>query len=513
MPRTLNGKMLRTRQSSRLSQQRGVSILSALLALVIMGIVTMGQIQANLTQQALDNGRIEGNLLETIKVAANNYTLENYAQLQNGLPVTIGAVTIPVGVSDGESMSPRVADLVALGYLKTGTSEVASIGNGVFRTRLSLTPVGCVPAQCQVTGHSYLDKPVRSPISPEASNVILGAMVTALGGDALFTTNAQPTLLVSMDGSTSPNPVVGNPPGIVGVKIGYGSIGWGKFLVVGDPRDPNFKGTATVMGEITSQTGVGVMPNGSACNLGEILVTGEILSRSANCLKTVWMDGENSFLGVGDAAGIKRFDVDGSNQKLTMYDAGGSAKAGFDNQVGTSTMFADQAVINSTAAIGAVCTIPNAVVWGQVGAAEPILMKCTAGVWVAVGATIAVAGTVCPVEGYPARTTAGVSLICRDGVYRPTSDLLGKIGLYALDMYGQGSVVPNPVCDPSMYPHILAMGVVSSCVVGGGVCGNNTGAFQGVISAANVVSIVGSDNSVAGTDAMLTVASFCSTTP
>jgi hypothetical protein len=342
---------------------------------------------------------------------------------------------------------------------------------------------------------------------------MLGAAVTALGGDALFTTNAVPTALVSLDGSSSPNPVAGNPAGIVGVKVGYGSIGWGKFLVVGDPRDPNFKGTATVMGEITSQTGVGVKPNGATCNLGEILITGEILSRSVNCLKTVWMDGANSIFGVADASGATRLSVDGVNQKLTMFDAGGVAKAGFDNQAGVSTMFADQAVINTSAAIGAACTIPNATVWGQVGTSEPVLMKCTAGVWIVVGATIAVAGGPCPTEGYPARTSSGVSLICRDGVYRPTADLLGKIGLYALAMYGQGGVVPSPVCDASMFPHIIALGVVSSCVVGGGACGNNTGAFQGVISAANVVSIVGSDNSVAGTDAMLTVASFCSTAP
>lgn len=495
-------------------QQQGNALVATMLSLVILAIVATAQIQASQIQRALNNGRVQGNLLDAIKVAGNNYTLENNAALQNGLPVTRGAVTLAVGTADGQTMSPGVNELIALGYLNAGVTQNAYLGNGTYRFRLSLIPAGCVPAQCKVAGHLYLDQPpvISGPI--ERINVAVGAIVTALGGDALFTTNAIPANFVGLDGSVRPNPVAGNPPNVVGVKVGYGSIGWGRFLVVGDPRDPNFQGSATVVGQITSQTGIGVRPNLSPCNLAEMLATGEILSRSVGCIRTAWLDGANGRVGVADALGATRVELDGANQSLTIRDAGGAVKAGFNTALGgaLSTVFADMVVINASATLGASCPIPNASAWGLY-AGQTVLMKCNAGTstWIAVGITTSTAGTACPTDGLRATTNTGIELICRDGQYRPTADLLGKVGLYSVQLYGQGETVVTPVCDASMVPRIVSLGVVSACILGGGVCGNNTGSFRGAISPAGVVSIVGSDGTVAGTDAKMTVASMCAT--
>ena len=80
-----------------------------------------------------------------------------------------------------------------------------------------------------------------------------------------------------------------------------------------------------------------------------------------------------------------------------------------------------------------------------------------------------------------------------------------------MGVYSNGAVIPNPVCGVNMIPMLAPMGIVSACVVGGGTCSNNTGSFQGAITAGNVVSITGSNGLSAGT-AQLAVASLCSTT-
>lgn len=500
-------------RTQKARQQRGVSVLSALLALVIFGILMIAQLQASQIKGALDDGRIEGDLIEAKKIAVNQYALDNGDELRNGLPVVHNGITLAVGVTDGESMSPTVQNLIDMAYLPAATAATSSMGGGTYKTRLQLVPAGCAPAACQVVGITYVDRPLTRTGDIQLSNIATTAAVTTLGGDALQSTNINSGTLIAMGGDTVPNPVAGNPAGIVATKVGYGSGNFGRFLVVGDTRDPQFKNNVSVVGNVVSENGVGVKPLGSACNLGEILTSGQILSRTAGCVRTVWMDGATQQIGAADAAGTTRLLVDGANGTLAMNNAAGTTTAGFTTNGAMSTAFADTLVINSSAAVGAACPIANAAVWGVFGS-EPILLKCSGGVWESANGLISTPGAACPAEGYPARTIAGVSLICRDGQYRTMADMVGRTGLYSLALYGQGAVVPNPVCDASSYPSIIVLGVTSACVVGGGACANNTGAFKGVVAAGTrVVSITGSNGDVAGNDAQVAVASVCATTP
>jgi hypothetical protein len=160
--------------------------------------------------------------------------------------------------------------------------------------------------------------------------------------------------------------------------------------------------------------------------------------------------------------------------------------------------------------VGAACSPNLSMVWGDI-AGVPTLMKCVGGVLTPADLAYSSANTACTPEGRIAQSSTGSFLICRDGRYRPMADMVGRVGFYDVQLYGQGQVVTTPVCDASTQPRIIAMGVVSACSVGGGsACSNSTGAFQGNILAGNVVSIVGSDGvTPAGTDAKLTVASLC----
>ncbi len=163
--------------------------------------------------------------------------------------------------------------------------------------------------------------------------------------------------------------------------------------------------------------------------------------------------------------------------------------------------------------LAAACTPEGSMVWGTVGTV-PSLLKCVAGVWTSTGLGISSAGAACTLNGTPAMTAAGTQLTCRDGVFRPVEDLMGRQGIYQMTAYGEGAVVPNPICGTGMTPRIIPIGVTAACSVGGGsaTCTNDSGAFVGSVAAGNVVNIRGSNGaSVAGSGAQLVVASVCST--
>jgi hypothetical protein len=147
--------------------------------------------------------------------------------------------------------------------------------------------------------------------------------------------------------------------------------------------------------------------------------------------------------------------------------------------------------------------------WGTV-ASVPTLMRCQSGGWTATSTIVATDGASCSPEGRVAQNTSGAALICRGSAYRQLADLAGQAGIYSVATYTQGQVVPTPACIGSnMTPRVQILGVVGACSLGGGSCDNNTGSFTAQIGSGNVLSIIGSDGSAAGSNAYAAVATFC----
>lgn len=197
---------------------------------------------------------------------------------------------------------------------------------------------------------------------------------------------------------------------------------------------------------------------------------------------------------------------------------GGQTVSGVINGSTFSQIVNGDAKVTGSLSIGsgtlaAACTPEGSMVWGTVGAV-PSLLKCVGGVWTSTGLGISTAGAACAVNGTPAMTTTGSQLTCRDGVYRPVEDLLGRQGMYQIAAYGDGATVPTPVCGTGMTPRIIPLGVTAACSDAGGAvsCTNDTGAFVGSVTAGSVVNIRGAGGTlVAGAGAQLVVASVCST--
>lgn len=242
-------------------------------------------------------------------------------------------------------------------------------------------------------------------------------------------------------GFNIPNPVAGDPVGIICGQTVIDTSIYDKFVKVRDTRDPDLRGGMNLSGTLPS--GYTLNVNGTANIGGGLTVGGPI-------------------------------------------------------------------TLNASGNAGAACTTDNQMVWGTFNGAATLL-KCQGGVWNLTGVVFGVPGSACAQEGLIAQTAKGAGLVCRDGAYRPVIDLFGKQGVMSMALYQHGAIVPAPICDGSMVPRIVPMGVVTACVVGGGACANNTVSFQGSILPGNVISILGSDGTVAGSSAQMSVATVCST--
>lgn len=267
MNRKPSTQLLRSSRRGRqgLGRQAGLTILSALLALAIGATVTYGQIQGQVTKLLVTDGQLEGDLFNRIKDAQNTYALENYPSLQNDLPVTKNGVTLPVGGVVGQTLSPRVEDLVAMGYLVNGTTSASNkIEGGTYRVQFRKSPAGCAPTVCDIVGDSFIDKPYFRTGTTEVQGPSVGAFIERVGGDAAISLTGTPAVFISANQVTTANPVSGNPAGVIGARVGFGSSGFGRFLIVGDSRDPNFQGGTTINGSLRALPGTAFNVRGNS---------------------------------------------------------------------------------------------------------------------------------------------------------------------------------------------------------------------------------------------------------
>ncbi len=221
------------------------------------------------------------------------------------------------------------------------------------------------------------------------------------------------------------------------------------------------------------------------------------------CARFGWGSEDDDYLRVADSRDPSF--QGGETVSGTIYGSSYTLQAnGAANITGTLTL-------GGTGTPGATCTPDGAMSWGTV-ATVPTLLRCVAGVWTATSTLIASDGAACSPEGRIAQTAGGAGLICRRASYRQLADLAGQAGIYSVATYTQGQVVSTPTCIGSnMTPRMVLLGIVSTCVVAGlgGACNNNTGSFTAQLGSGNVLSIVGSDGSSAGSNATATIATLC----
>lgn len=231
-------------------RQRGNGLVFALLGLLISALGAVGAIQAGRLQAKHEAGNGEATILDNLRSATNNAIFESMALIESGAAFSRNGVTITPSKVDGElAWNPTIAQWVAMGYLPPGwTAATSTLNDAPYAIRFGRVPAGCIAAACNIEGHIVLMGAIRSGPN-DSDGAVIGPILARIGADSGVSLPIDSAHILGFGHTWSlDNPVPGQPAGVVAVRVGTASAGYGQFVRIGDTRDPNLLGNLTVAG-------------------------------------------------------------------------------------------------------------------------------------------------------------------------------------------------------------------------------------------------------------------------
>lgn len=414
------------------SKQRGFTLIELSITLLIIGILSLFAMKKTLQDVDDASASAIGAYVSTAAAGLDNYVIMNFTSLTNGTSVA--------GVATGTQ--PSITELRTLGRLPT---SFPSFSPNQQQLRFDIVRTSCPGTGCTLTATACLTAPMTVH-GTYRDDLVTQAMISMGGHGGRSHLNAGSVVRGATFNVANP---LGNVEGILCGANAVDAALYAQFTKMNDTRDPNFQGNVSIAGSLK----VGSGTNGStSCALGEILTSGQIISRASNCINRAWLDGTNGQVGVANAAGTTRALMDGTTGSFTSMDASGTTRAGVRyNGAGQSELFSDNAVLsgatlNATASIGAVCATEAAMSWALQGT-RYTLVRCTSGFWTSTGGlAVATLGSTCSPDGSPAVTTTGAQLICSGGTYVNLTDRMGKFIPMEAYTVSDGGTIPKPLC-------------------------------------------------------------------
>ncbi|MGK5033216.1 hypothetical protein [Janthinobacterium sp. MDT1-19] len=275
------------------------------IALILMSIMAAANLNAKAFAQRLSFASMQGDALAELAAAGDTYLQENFTALQSGIEVIHGAASLNPGSDQGQTYAPLVKDLLDMNYLTKGFNAGSLYsrgqipGNYIFK--ISRVPEGCqVPdsTKCGLVGYVYIDQPIQGGEKLDVDGPALNTMLAKLGNKGCMSILSNPAVMIGGGGDCGiPNPVSGNPPGIVLARFGFGSSGLTNFVRLNDTRDPKLLGPLTVAKTSTARefaTDSKVL--GSTCEVENSIGSG--IAGAAICIGKKWQSmGEWAGLG------------------------------------------------------------------------------------------------------------------------------------------------------------------------------------------------------------------------
>ncbi|MDH4481708.1 MAG: hypothetical protein QE279_03270 [Rhodoferax sp.] len=447
------------RTSGLVRLQRGaVSILELIFVLTVSSFLAVYAL--NYTVQAAEDGLAAstGAYLRAATAAAQRYSLANFDTLQDVSPTVPGFAN---------PFSPTLTELKAAGFAAQTFAEFTPSQQVV---RFDYIKTGTCPGvNCTITAMTCTATPFAVRGKPR-EDLATTVMINMNGQGGRSQIGAGNVVRGSGAFIATANPL-GNVEGIVcGQDVLDASL-YDRFVKINDTRDINLKGNLTV--EQSLGAGKGTDATGASCTLGGILSSGEILSRSATCVRLAWMGQDasgNGQLGLADSTGATRMLL-GGDGSLTSSNAAGLAKAGIKTVAGESQVFADNVLnnagnasilsdgtvnaqklvsnaltLNNTVSLGGVCAPDGSAAWAS-SAGRWTFARCSGGAWTSVGGAVgAVAGAACSPYGAKALDANGAELMCTGGQWQLTTSRLGRYVLYASYNTVHLDMVAKPSC-------------------------------------------------------------------
>jgi hypothetical protein len=450
------------------------------MGLVVSGIAALGVMQSSRLRAKHDAGAGEASVLDAVRGATNAAIFEQMVALQAGQSLQKNGVEVKAVAIDGvPTWQPTIPDLVQMGYLPAQwTLTRSTLNDAPYTVSFHLTPAGCIAAACDIDGQVLLAGPIReghAGAQSASDGAVIGPILTRLGVDAGVSLASQPSTITGYGHAwTLPNPVAGQPAGVVAVRVGTASSAYSQFVRIGDTRDPNLAGNLTVAGDtsfgapgaahasrvngtlqVQDATGAACVvlnPNGTV----DIHCAGRL-----NAATGVYTDGAGHSATIGATGvvttGQMAADDGFSTPSVAAFTAADpnaiEVKAGdlfVRNGAGATLMKVSAAgdVVATAGVQGRQLTLTAPVAEGDSCASGQVasltaggLATCQGGKYRALG-RYGLLAAACSVSGQEATDSAtGEALICRNGAFASLSGFLSTHVLMATQAVVNGSVV------------------------------------------------------------------------
>lgn len=360
----------------------GFTLAEVALATTIAMIGTSSALYVQQESLRSDIGRSQGEQLARFANALDIYMREYYTAISNNQPINykVGTGTV------ANRLAPTFTDLQGLALVDAASTPVSMFGVDYVFT-VSRAPAGCVAGTCVLTSTVHIPTPILEPVTGGVDGVVIGEAM--LAGQGLIGTNdpaAPATIRGFRNAWNMPNPIAGNPEGILMAQVSYGAT-IDAYL----RRD----GSTPMLGQLD-------MNGNPVTGATTIDATGAVTAASLNA-GTATITGNLNTNGLTATTGT-------FSGNLTLA----SASISGDLSVGGSVTAQNVSAVGPAGAVRAA----NVVVEG-----------------------ISTSGQSCTTSGQMRRTSTGSILVCQSGTFKALSG--GNAKPWTLDFVGTCRSTPD----------------------------------------------------------------------
>ncbi len=299
--------------------QRGFTLIE--LSVVALVAVVVAALAGKALLDTMHEGLAEstGSYLFTLKSAMDDYTTKNVTELTN--------TTAIAGFAN--PLAPTLDELKTAGHLTPSFPTVTPFKQAVTAT--VTRSAACPNPGCLITSYVITTSPINVS---GANNSYLTTIVRAkAGGYALGSTDLAPGTLAGPQCEPMPNPL-GSVPYVIGVCSVVNAGFWAQFVRRGDDRTTTLNNSLTVNGTVTSSVAIvtstiasltgniGAGTGSTGCRLAELMASGQIISRTMDCISRSIVDSDAT-----DGGRVTLMNAS-NQQTVQMKGTGGQITAG-----------------------------------------------------------------------------------------------------------------------------------------------------------------------------------------
>lgn len=296
----------------------GFTLAEVALATTIAMIGTSSALYVQQESLRSDIGRSQGEQLARFANALDLYQREFYTAISNNQPINykVGTGTV------ANRLAPTFNDLQGLALVDAASTPVSMFGVDYVFT-VSRAPAGCVAGTCVLTSTVHIPTPILEPVSGGVDGIVIGEAM--LAGQGLIGTNdpaAPATIRGFRNAWNMPNPIAGNPEGILMAQVSYGATidaylrrdgstpMLGQLNMNGNP----VTGATTI--DATGAVTAGSLATAGALNAGSASIAGDVSARNATfenlTLQSATISGNLEVAGTMRAARVEGAGINGT---------------------------------------------------------------------------------------------------------------------------------------------------------------------------------------------------------